>query len=55
LTSGANAPGQHRRPADTARWMEGGTVVTVTDGRLTITNARSSTNNKICYIDIVRL
>jgi hypothetical protein len=39
-------------PTDTSRWVEGTKVVTVSDGRLTLTNASGATNNKINFIDV---
>jgi len=39
-------------PTSTQRWFEGTKSVTVADGRLTITNAAGSANNKICFVDI---
>jgi glucose/arabinose dehydrogenase len=39
-------------PTASRKWIDGTTVVTVTDGRLTLTNASGASNNKICYIDI---
>jgi N-acetylneuraminic acid mutarotase len=35
-----------------ARWIGGNATVNVADGRLTITNASGSANNKLCYVDI---
>ena len=40
-------------PSSAARWVEGAGTVTVADGRLTLTNAAGSSNNKICFIEIV--
>ena len=40
------------RPTGTVKWFEGARTVTVSDGRLTLTNAAGSANNKICFIDI---
>jgi hypothetical protein len=42
-------------PTRAARWVEGSVTVTVMDGRLTITNAQGSKNNKLCFVDIERL
>ncbi|MEJ7711856.1 MAG: DNRLRE domain-containing protein [Pyrinomonadaceae bacterium] len=36
----------------TVRWIEGTQVVTVTDGRLTVTNEQGATNNKLCFLEI---
>jgi hypothetical protein len=41
-------------PTSTARWVEGTSVVTVSDGRLTIGNAAGSSNNKICFVEITK-
>ena len=40
-----------RRPRR-RRWVEGTATVTVTDGRLTITNGGGASNNKICFVEI---
>lgn len=39
-------------PTGTNHWIEGTQTVTVSDGRLTVTNAAGSTNNKIDFIEI---
>lgn len=39
-------------PTSGQRWIQGSGVVQVTDGRLTISNATGSKNNKINFIDI---
>jgi hypothetical protein len=39
-------------PTTTSRWGEGTQTVTVTDGRLTISSATGSNNNKICFVEI---
>ena len=36
----------------TARWIEGYGIVTVNDGRLTVSNAAGAANNKIAFIEI---
>jgi hypothetical protein len=41
-------------PTSSNRWVEGSKSVTVTDGRLTITNGSGAVNNKIDYIDIAQ-
>ena len=41
-------------PTAGTRWIEGTRTVTVTDGRLTITNAAGAQNNKVCFIEITR-
>lgn len=33
-------------------WVEGTKTVTVTDGRLTVSNGSGALNNKICFIEI---
>jgi N-acetylneuraminic acid mutarotase len=40
------------RPTSANRFFEGTATISVSDGRLTITNASGSDNNKICYIDV---
>jgi hypothetical protein len=40
-------------PNSAAPWVEGTARVTVTDGRLTITNASGSVNNKLAFVEIV--
>jgi N-acetylneuraminic acid mutarotase len=39
-------------PSSSNHWVEATGSVTVTDGRLTITNASGASNNKLCFIDI---
>src|SRR5260221_13119420 len=39
-------------PDAATHWFDGTQNITVSDGRLTITNSASATNNKICFIDI---
>ena len=39
-------------PTTATRWLEGTATVTVTDGRLTITNASGRLNNKLCFVEI---
>jgi hypothetical protein len=39
-------------PTDTARWVEGTVTVTVSDGRLTITNAAGASSNKLCFVEL---
>jgi len=41
-------------PTTSTRWFEGTQTVTVTDGRLTVTNATGAQNNKICFIEITQ-
>ena len=41
-------------PTTSTRWIEGTQTVTVTDGRLTVTNGAGAQNNKICFIEITR-
>ncbi len=40
-------------PTSATRWITGTATVLVADGRLTIDNAPGSSNNKICFIEIV--
>jgi N-acetylneuraminic acid mutarotase len=40
------------KPSSSNHWVEGTETVTVKDGKLTVTNASGSANNKICFIDI---
>ena len=42
-------------PSATSHWLENTLQVTVTDGRLTISNAAGSSNNKIDEIDISQI
>jgi hypothetical protein len=39
-------------PTTSQHWLEGTKTVTVNDGKLTISNAAGSSNNRICYLDI---
>ncbi len=39
-------------PTLAQRWVEGGGVVDVQDGRLTITNAAGASNNKLAFVEI---
>ncbi len=41
-------------PSAANRWIEGTASVTVTDGRLTLTNASGASNNRINFIDITQ-
>jgi hypothetical protein len=40
-------------PDSQHRWIEGTAKVIVTDGRLTIAGTKSSSNNKLCFIEVV--
>jgi len=42
-------------PTTSARWVDGTVSVSVTDGRLTLSNASGSSNNKICFVQITLL
>jgi hypothetical protein len=42
-------------PTSANRWIEGTVTVTVTDGRLTISNGAGAVNNKINFVDITRV
>ncbi len=39
-------------PTTSTRWMTGTNTVTVTDGRLTVSNGTGASNNKICFLEI---
>jgi glucose/arabinose dehydrogenase len=39
-------------PTSSQRWVEGTVTVTVTDGRLTVSNAAGAQNNKIAFLEI---
>jgi PKD repeat protein/glucose/arabinose dehydrogenase len=39
-------------PTTTKRWITGSNTVSVTDGRLSLSNGTGASNNKICFIDI---
>jgi glucose/arabinose dehydrogenase len=39
-------------PTSATRWIEGTSTVTVSDGRLTLTNGAGASNNKICFVEI---
>jgi hypothetical protein len=39
-------------PTGANRWVEGTRTVTVSDGKLTVSNAAGSNNNKLCFIEI---
>src|SRR6185295_19306082 len=39
-------------PTSANRWVDRTVVVTVSDGRLTVSNATGATNNKLCFIEI---
>jgi hypothetical protein len=39
-------------PTSAARWVEGVSLVSVTNGRLTVRSATGAHFNKICFIDI---
>ncbi len=38
-----------------SRWVEGTKVVTVSDGKLTVSNGSGASNNKLCFIEITGL
>ena len=42
-------------PKSNQRWKEGTATVTVSDGRLTVSNASGASNNKICFLEITPL
>jgi hypothetical protein len=39
-------------PSSGTRWFEGTASVTVSDGRLTLSNASGSSNNKLCFVEV---
>jgi glucose/arabinose dehydrogenase len=39
-------------PTTSSRWVEANATVTVSDGKLTISNGTGAANNKICFIEI---
>ena len=39
---------------NSVHWVEGTAIVTVNDGRLTLTNGAGSVNNKLCFVEIFR-
>ncbi len=39
-------------PSSATRWFDNTVTVTVSDGRLTVSNATGASNNKVCFIDI---
>jgi hypothetical protein len=41
-------------PTTGMRWIDGTQTVTVTDGRLTVSNGTGAQNNKICFIEITQ-
>jgi hypothetical protein len=41
-------------PTGSNRWIEGTQTVTVSDGKLTVSNATGSSNNKICFIEVTQ-
>src|SRR3954453_15782390 len=43
------------KPTSTVKWFDGMQTVTVNDGRLTLTNAAGSANNKVCFVDLHQL
>ena len=42
-------------PTTANPWLEGTVMVTITDGRLTLSNAAGAVNNKVCFIEIVQV
>ncbi len=42
-------------PNTNARWQEGTSTVTVSDGRLTVSNVTGAKNNKLCFLEITPL
>jgi hypothetical protein len=41
-------------PTSSSRWVDGTVLVTVTDGRLTVSNASGAVNNKLAFLEIAR-
>jgi hypothetical protein len=39
-------------PNSSTRWFSGSSTVTVSDGRLTVSNGPGAIDNKICFIDV---
>ncbi len=39
-------------PTNANHWFDNTAIVTVTDGRLTLTNSAGSSNNRICFIEV---
>lgn len=39
-------------PTSANRWVEGTATVTVSDGRLTVSNGSGASNNKICFLEV---
>ena len=39
-------------PAANAPWRQGTSIVTVSDGRITLSNPAGAYNNKLCFVDI---
>jgi hypothetical protein len=40
------------KASSSMRWIAGTNTVTVSDGRLTVSNASGYKNNKVCFIEI---
>lgn len=40
------------KPSTSVKWFEGTRAVQVSDGRLTLTSAAGSSNNKVCFVDV---
>jgi hypothetical protein len=45
-------PGLSGTPTAQSRWVSGSNTVTVTDGRLTVSNGSGASNNKLCFAEI---
>jgi hypothetical protein len=41
-------------PTSANRWLESTVIVTVSDGKLSISNASGAANNKLCFVEITR-
>jgi glucose/arabinose dehydrogenase len=42
-------------PTTSSRWVDATATVTVSDGRLTLSNGAGASNNKVCFVDITQL
>ena len=45
----------NQRPTSGSRWVDRTVTVTVSDGRLSLSNASGSSNNKIDFVEITPL
>jgi hypothetical protein len=42
-------------PTATKHWFDATVTVTVSDGRLTVSNASGAVNNRICFLEILQV